>query len=402
MSAIAGALGLLATIAAIVLWVPTTVLLIEILAAWPTRATRAQIESASPRPPLAVLMPAHDEALGIGAAIASVLRQLAPGDRLLVVADNCTDSTAQVAAAAGAEVVERNDPLRRGKGYALDHGVRHLAARPPAIVIVVDADCEAHPGSLDRLTHACAQAGRPIQALYLMQSPPDAVLRTRLAELAWTVKNHVRPLGGLRLGAPCQLMGTGMAFAWSVIATAPLASGHIVEDMQLGLDLARAGTPPLFCPDALVTSVFPASDEGTTAQRTRWEHGHLGVIFRHGVPTLCRAIAQRRLALLLMVLDLCVPPLASLVLLLLAMAGVSALVWAIGGSGAALVVTTVTIAELVSGIWIAWWRFGRGIVSAGELLSVPAYVVAKIPIYARLLKSRQMEWVRTKRDGSTK
>jgi len=90
------------------------------------------------------------------------------------------------------------------------------------------------------------------------------------------------------------------------------------------------------------------------------------------------------------------------VLLLLAMAGVSALVWAIGGSGAALVVTTVTIAELVSGIWIAWWRFGRGIVSAGELLSVPAYVVAKIPIYARLLKSRQMEWVRTKRDGSTK
>lgn len=402
MSGIVWALGLLAAVAAVVLWVPTTVLLLEILAARPTRAERTILRSTTARPSMAVVMPAHNEASGIVAAIESVRRQLEAGDRLLVVADNCSDNTAQLAAAAGAEVVERHDPLRRGKGYALDHGVRHLEARPPAVVIVVDADCEAHPGSLDRLTRACALADRPVQALYLMRLPPEAVLKTRVAELAWTVKNHVRPLGGLRLGAPCQLMGTGMAFAWSVIATAPLASGHIVEDMQLGLDLARAGTPPLFCPDALVTSVFPASDEGTTAQRTRWEHGHLGVIFRHGVPTLCRAIAQRRLALLLMVLDLCVPPLASLVLMLLAMAGIAALAWAIGGSGVALVVTTVTIAELLLGIWIAWWRFGRGIVSAGELLSVPAYVVAKIPIYARLLKNRQMEWVRTKRDGSTK
>jgi len=397
MSAIAGALGLLATIAAIVLWVPTTVLLIEILAAWPTRATRAQIESASPRPPLAVLMPAHDEALGIGAAIASVLRQLAPGDRLLVVADNCTDSTAQVAAAAGAEVVERNDPLRRGKGYALDHGVRHLAARPPAIVIVVDADCEAHPGSLDRLTRACAIAARPIQALYLMRSPPDAVLRTRLAELAWTVKNHVRPLGGLRLGAPCQLMGTGMAFTWSVIATAPLASGHIVEDMQLGLDLARAGTPPLFCPDALVTSVFPASDEGTTAQRTRWEHGHLGVIFRHGVPTLCRAIAQRRLALLLMVLDLCVPPPTILATLLLLQIFASAANYFLGGWSMPFWLSVAALVIEVGAIGLAWSRFGRRLVTFREMLGAPLYLVGKLPLYARFFKRGEHDWIRTRR-----
>jgi cellulose synthase/poly-beta-1,6-N-acetylglucosamine synthase-like glycosyltransferase len=408
MSGIAWALGLLAAVVAMVLWVPTTVLLLQVLAARPTRADRADradraiLPSTAARPPMAVLMPAHNEASGIVAAIESVRRQLAAGDRLLVVADTCSDTTAQLAAAAGAEVVERHDLLRRGKGYALDHGVRHLASRPPTVVIVVDADCEAHPDSLDRLTRACALADRPVQALYLMRSPPDAVLKTRVAELAWTVKNHVRPLGGLRLGAPCQLMGTGMAFPWPVIAAAPLASGHIVEDMQLGLDRAGAGTPPLFGPHALVTRGYPASADATTAQRTRWEHGHLGVIVRHGLPTLWRAIVQRRPALLAMVLDLCVPPLASLVLLLLAMAGVAALVWAIGGSALALLVVTVTMAELALGISIAWWRFGRGIVSPRELLSVPGYVVAKIPIYARLLRSRQMEWVRTKRDGSTK
>ena len=203
---ITSTLGLLLAIAAAVLLVPTTLLLLQMLAAWPRGAAEPTAPSTSPRPKLAVLMPAHNEAAGIVVAIEAVLRQLVAGDRLLVVADNCSDTTAQVAAAAGAEVVERRDTQHRGKGYALDHGVRFLQADPPALVIVVDADCEVQAGSLDRLVHACALASRPVQALYLMQAPPGAGFKTRVAEFAWAVKNHARPLGGLRLGMPCQLM----------------------------------------------------------------------------------------------------------------------------------------------------------------------------------------------------
>src|SRR4029077_10387036 len=68
-----------------------------------------------------VVVPAHDEALAIEGVVAN-LRKLdwpADGFRVLVVADNCTDTTAALARAAGAEVLERNDPTRRGKGYAL-------------------------------------------------------------------------------------------------------------------------------------------------------------------------------------------------------------------------------------------------------------------------------------------
>ncbi len=79
---------------------------------------------------VAILMPAHNESRLIAETIRSVAPQLRSGDRLIVVADNCSDNTAAIAAAEGAEVVVRTDSLRRGKGYALDRGVRHLDPIP--------------------------------------------------------------------------------------------------------------------------------------------------------------------------------------------------------------------------------------------------------------------------------
>jgi cellulose synthase/poly-beta-1,6-N-acetylglucosamine synthase-like glycosyltransferase len=305
-----------------------------------------------------------------------------------------------VVASAGAEVVQRHDPDRRGKGYALDFGVRHLEADAPDVVVIVDADCVVAAGAIDTLVRRCQRAGVAVQSLYLMQSPPDAGLKTRMAELAWIVKNHVRPLGFSRLELPCQLMGSGMAFPWEQLRCAPLASGHIVEDMQLGLDLAAAGTPPMFCAQAIVSSRFPSDDGGLATQRTRWEHGHLQLVFRAGLPLLWRAMVARRLALAAMALDLCVPPLASLVLGLVTWLMLTAVFWWISGAGAPLILAAAALSLFSSVVLVAWWRFGRSAVSLWELLSVPAYVLRKIPIYLKLLGKRQVEWVRTKRDDT--
>src|SRR3979490_3229708 len=99
---------LLDTIAAC-LAVPTVVFVIEICAA-SFLARRHQVPpTARRRGTVAVLIPAHDEAKGILATLNDIRLQLCPGDRLLVVADNCTDDTASVAAALGAEVAIRND-----------------------------------------------------------------------------------------------------------------------------------------------------------------------------------------------------------------------------------------------------------------------------------------------------
>ena len=379
--------------------VPAFVLLMQVAVAVSTRPAPPQAPSDAARPSVAILMPAHNEAAGITTAIASVLPQLRPGDRLLVVADNCSDDTAGVARAARAEVAERHDPLRRGKGYALDFGVRALESRPPAIVVVMDADCIIEEGSLERLVRRCGSSGRPVQALYLMRSPAEAGLKSRISEFAWVVKNHVRPTAFLRLGLPCQLMGTGMAFPWSIIGKAPLASGHLVEDMQLGIDLAVAGVPPLFCADACVTSVFPSSDVGAVAQRTRWEHGHLSVIASGAPRLLAGAVTRRRLDLAAMALDLCVPPLASLALSTSAICALAALLYLLTGKIAPLLVALAAAVAIGLAIGLAWRSFGRGILSLADLLAAPGYALAKLPIYARVLTRRQQEWIRARRDG---
>ncbi len=113
MSVLAWLLGMLAAIVLL----PVLLLLVQVLMA--CLPARAQPMGNTARPQVAVLVPAHDEASIIGATLASIAPQLRPGDRLLVVADNCTDDTAQLAREAGAEVVERHDARLRGKGYAL-------------------------------------------------------------------------------------------------------------------------------------------------------------------------------------------------------------------------------------------------------------------------------------------
>jgi cellulose synthase/poly-beta-1,6-N-acetylglucosamine synthase-like glycosyltransferase len=383
---------------AVVLLVPAGVLLVQVVAATLPARRSGEPAAADRRPRVAVLVPAHDEAAGIAATLRALRAQLAAGDRLLVVADNCSDATAKTAVAVGAEVVERVDPARRGKGYALDFGIRQLEAAPPEVVVVVDADCELHPGSLDRLARVCVREQRPVQALDLMRAPPGAALKTRIAEFAWVLKNQVRPLGFLRLGLPCQLMGTGMAFPWQVIQRAPLASGHIVEDLRLGLDLAAVGAAPLFCPQALVTSAFPSHAEGLAEQRARWERGHVGVIVEEGPRALWRAFARGRPALAALALDLCVPPLAMLVLLLVAQAVVDAILVAAGGSTMPLWLALAALASVVLATVLAWLGFGRHIVSLAELLGAPLYVLGKLPLYARFLRHGKRDWVRARRD----
>ena len=380
-----------------VLMLPIAVFVLEV--ALSLTARRAPVTTAA-RARLAVLVPAHNEGAGILATLASVRSQLKPGDRLLVVADNCSDDTAAQARGAGAEVLERQDDVRRGKGYALDAGVRHLESDPPQIVVVVDADCMLRPDALDVLARRCADTVRPVQALYLMRAPASAGLKTRIAEFAWAVKNRGRALGLARLGLPCQLMGSGMAFPWQLIVGAQLASADLVEDLRLGLDFARERQAPVFCPEAVVTSEFPVNATGLQSQRTRWEHGHLAMMLRDGPRLLIDGIRTRNAGLVALTLDLCVPPLALLVLTALAFGTVGALAWAL--SGAALPWSLALPGPLLLAVAVlaAWVRFGRLILSWRELAYAPVYALVKIPLYLKFVVRRQVAWVRSERDPS--
>ena len=383
-----------------ILAVPVFVFFVEIVASLFWRAEES-FTKVAPRRPIAILIPAHNEGAGIGLTLQNIKSKLFDGDRLLVVADNCTDDTAQIAALAGAEVIVRDDPERVGKGYALDFGITHLDLNPPEIVIFFDADCVAAERAIDLLVQACTETTRPVQALYLMRAPDGFPMNNQVSEFAWRVKNWLRPLGLRMLGLPCQLTGIGMAFPWQVIRKANLAHGSIVEDMKLGLSFAQAGSAPLFCPAAIVTSTFASTAGGQHTQRKRWEHGHIGMIWTEAPRYLWSALQHGNLGLLALVFDLTVPPLSLLVLLLAGMLLVSGVANLFGGGELWLSRSTQFLFLFWSQCPARLAQIGRDLLSIGGLLSVAGYAIAKLPLYCRmLLDQKTSQWVRTDRRKS--
>ena len=386
------------TFLACLLALPVTILFLEVFAALFLPTKTLSYSAQGDRRRLAVIVPAHNESIGILPTIGNVKGQLNNGDRLLVIADNCHDDTARVALLAGAETIERNEPARIGKGYALDFALRHLASDPPEIVICIDADCRFSDGAVERLARTCEGTQRPVQALDLMTAPTGSPINFRAAEFAWRLKNWIRPLGLSALGLPCQLMGTGMAFPWSLIRSASLASGAIVEDIKLGLELAETGSPPLFCPLVSVTSGFPSSLEGAKSQRKRWEEGHIQLIVKTAPLLVVKGILHRNLGLLSLALDSMVPPLSLLTMFVTVMIFVTGLVTLLGTSATAFYISTGCLMVLACSVLLSWLSYGRDVVPPRSLYLLGTFVLEKLPLYKQIFSARgSSSWVRTDR-----
>ena len=379
------------------LFVSAGVLFTQVLFSLPRSNPRS---STVPRPRIAVLIPAHDEEAVIADTLSSVMTQLRSDDRIVVVADNCSDRTESIAEQCGAEVTRRKDDERRGKGYALDHGIRYLQTSgvEPDVLIVVDADCQLGDGCLQNLSMLVTETGKAVQANYLILPPRRRrSSQTEFAAFASVVKNFVRPLGASRLGLPCLLYGTGMAFPWSIIIQAQLGTSHIVEDLKLAVDLALAGHFCLFCPEALVISHFPEGVDAARSQRRRWEHGYLSTILEYVPILLTAAIRRGSVRLLALALDLFVLPLALLVLFAVVLLGMSALFFWFTYRSAPTVCCLIVIGMVSSAVFLAWARHGREAISLARLFMAPLYVIGN-PLYTKFLINRQKTWIRTGRD----
>ncbi|NEQ49528.1 MAG: glycosyltransferase family 2 protein [Leptolyngbya sp. SIO3F4] len=385
---------------AVALVLPCAVLFIEVLVAFIGQGRVKRPQTAFTNARRAILMPAHNEEAVIQSTLSTLTSQLNANDRLVVVADNCTDATAEIARQAGATVLERQNDQQRGKGYALDFGIRYLSQDVPDVLVMVDADCQVKPGAIDEIATLALSTKRPVQATYLLEQSPNPSAKEMVSTFAFKVKNLVRPLGLRVLGQPCLLTGTGMAFPWATLKDVDLASGNIVEDMKLGLDLAIAGHAPIMCPNALVTGDQPQQDATAMTQRTRWEHGHLQTLLTCVPPLLWNGLKQGRMGLIALALDLCVPPLSLLVMLWVAgTAVVTAMTLLLGTPWLPALVLYVAGTGLLLAIGLAWFGFARQDISLGKLLSIPLYILWKIPLYFKFLKGPEAQWIRTDRES---
>ena len=228
---------------------------------------------AQPRAPthaFAILVPAHDEEHTLPAALRSLAVLDYPPElvRVCAVADNCTDGTAAVARAAGAECVVRTDPAKRGKGYALAFGLEHMLEVACDVVLILDADCELNADALRALDAMFAAGADAVQAAVRSRNADDGP--AGFVAAVGAAFDDATAAGRDRLGSSVPLRGTGMAFRREVLARVPWDAFGLVEDAEYGTRLKAAGVRVRYCGGAEVTCDAPPSVADLCRQRRRW------------------------------------------------------------------------------------------------------------------------------------
>lgn len=350
-------------------------------------------------PKTVVLVPAHNEESEIEKTI-QVLRQDLPGNtRILCVAHNCTDATADIARRFGADAIEVKDEGTGGKPDALKAGLRALDANPPEVVVVIDADCTVAKGAIRLLATRVKKLGHPVMGAYFFAAQADGHTAGGISSLALLLKNFIRPLGLHRLGLPCLLNGSGSAYPFQAIRQAPHGEGSIAEDYQLTLDLLDMGYITTFEPDARIDGRLPKRDATAQKQRRRWEHGHLFLSFNTAPRVLLQGLFRFQLNRLVLGLDLLVPPLAYLGLLVIVAGLVNGAAMAFSATGPyPLCVLGTALAVFMLSLVMASFKFAGAERTWEALWSIPGYLLWKLPIYRDFFNRRETRWMKTERD----
>jgi len=346
-----------------------------------------------------VVIPAHNEAVGITRTLTSLSRLEWPqsGFRIFVVADNCSDDTASIAASQGAHVIERHDDHLRGKGYALRHAFDRSAQDAWAdAVVVVDADSEVSPSLLSAIAGELACGAQAVQSHYDVLNP-DVSWRTRLMTIAMGAFHTVRSRARERLGLSCGIRGNGWCVTHALLKQVPYRAYSLTEDIEYGIDLGIQGYRVHYTENGKVYGEMVSSASRAGSQRQRWEQGRFQLIRERTLPLLRVAISRPSRVCLDLALDLMVLPLSYVVLNVIALGLFSSL--------AALI-----DAQLLLGLWLAtgcllcliiyflrgWTLSGTGLRGLGALACAPVFIVWKLIVL--VTGRRTTQWTRTERE----
>ena len=342
-----------------------------------------------------VLIPAHNEEHHLSLSVRSALAQDydAALREVVVLADNCNDSTARIAEELGAAVLERNDPDRPGKHHALDWFIKGRDLSTFDALVILDADTKMDPGYLKALGARLASGALAVQGYNGVLNPDDTMF-TRLTYVTNTMKNRLYYAGKSALGLSVPLMN-GMALSSNVLAREGLGAETVAEDFETYLRLAGQGVRVAFVSQVRVLSLKATGFDEAYEQRLRWSAGQSQVT-RNLVPRMiATAIRERSLVLLDAALDLAAPGYATLTgacALLLAVSlalpdrfGTAAVTWLLTGSLAALAL------NFIAGLALA----GPTPARVASVFLAPAFIAWKAAIALRgLLRGQPGRWVR--------
>jgi 1,2-diacylglycerol 3-beta-glucosyltransferase len=327
-----------------------------------------------------VLIPAHNEERVIRGCLEAIAADRRPGDLVLVVADRCTDATAEIARGFGVRVLERGQAEEPGRAAARQAGLEHARTLDWDAVVMLDADSVISPGFFAGCERAFAAGAHAVQAR--SESLKGRTLATEASLAAFTLQGVTLPRGRDRLDLCVRLRGTGMAIRRDV-ALAHRFRAPASEDLFFTLDLLMDGVRCRHVEAARLHSQGASSWNDFGGQKVRYEAGRMAAARAFLPRLLRRALRRGDLACADAAWFLATPPFALAVLsLLLGFAlGCVAQAWTVAAvlAGGLLTLAAVLVTGLIQAragarTWLA-------------LLVAPWYLAWKAAVQLRALAS---------------
>ena len=235
-----------------------------------SRRENASIEG-NPAHTFAIVIPAHNEEKNISTTLYSCAKLDYPKDKykIFVIADNCSDRTAEVAENNGAVCLKRYDQGKKGKGFALEWGFRQILPEGHDALVVLDADCQLDDHALRVFDYYLEKGEKVLQANYCASNPDSNAMSYAVA-VGNVIENRLFYAPKSRLGLVVLLRGTGMVFRREVLEQHPWEAHSIVEDVEYTLRLIKSGVKVSFINEVKVFSEFPEQKDQLQVQRMRW------------------------------------------------------------------------------------------------------------------------------------
>ncbi len=253
-----------------------------------------QMPRSSPETRFCILIPAHDEELLLPRLLKSLKKQDYPPELLdmLVIADNCSDKTPQVAYAFNAIVLERNDNERIGKGFAIKFALDNIDLNQYDVIFIIDADSILQSDALTNLDQA-VRNGNKIMQCYNGVANPDDSWFTRLMNVSRTIGNEIFEPAKEKLHLSSHLMGNGMCFHKDIISKYGWSAFSVGEDWEYYANLIKDGERIAFAKNVRVFHQESSSLRQATPQRVRWSSGRFQIARKYGFGLLYRGFSEK-------------------------------------------------------------------------------------------------------------
>ena len=352
----------------------------------------------------AILVPAHNEEMLISRLCQSLLEIQYQQEfyEIFIIADNCTDKTAELSASYAANVMVRKSADNFGKGFALDFAIRHIPIETFDAILIIDADNIVDSLILAELNKSINQGEQAIQCCNGVGNRSDSSF-TELLYVSRLIGNHLYHHAKYKLGLSSYLMGNGICFTRTLLKNRGWTAFTAGEDWEYYAQLASDGIKIGFAIGAKIFHQESRSLNQATSQRLRWASGKFHVLRKYGLRLLWKGVREKNMHIIDASLPLIFPNYSLQLNMTIFAIGATLIIPETSFKGFFIAILLVLLGCQLSLFIVGSYLAGKYCKIFKAIMFAPVFLVWKaiIDIFSITGIYKPKKWIRTKRHKPT-